>query len=178
MDWQVWSRSWGVGKIGSVVATNLFPALNPDALCGSQPQQSILLLVENGLAPLVFSCALLVQILLHGNHQLLFFRSGDSGLFAPFSIFAFSVGRMHPQFSPTATTPSPHIKNENYFLLITQILDMHPQVVDFIRHSWQLTNCWHIPFNTMSIMLSRNHKRYYKHSQTVTGNETSMGKCG
>lgn len=28
----------GVGKIGSVVATNLFPALNPDALCRSQLQ--------------------------------------------------------------------------------------------------------------------------------------------
>jgi len=53
-----------------------------------------------------------------------FFIAGKRG-FAPFSIFAFSEGRMLPQLSQTKTTPSPHRKIENYFLWITQFADVH-----------------------------------------------------
>lgn len=48
------------------------------------------------------------------------------------------------------------------------LLDIYQMLTDYLQNR----------FNTMSIMLTQNIRKDYKHLQTVTGNETKLADCG
>jgi hypothetical protein len=108
----------------------------------------------------------------------LFFQAGWWGL-RPFFHFHFFRGADAPTTLTDRGHPlPPHAKFEYYFLWITRFADKRLQVVDFIRHSLQLTDNLQNPFNTMSIMLTQNQRKYYKRTESETQIETSWGNCG
>ena len=55
----------------------------------------------------------------------------------------------------------------NYCRLLI-LLDIYQTLTDYLQNR----------FNTMSIMLTQNIQKGYKHLQTVTGNETKSANCG
>ena len=56
---------------------------------------------------------------------------------------------------------------DNYCKLLI-LLDIYKTLTDYLQNR----------FNTMSIMLTQNIRKDYKHLQTVTGNETKLANCG